>query len=78
MYLGLSPSTSNVPDITGYDPIRDVYIDRSGYVYKSDKSTGVFTNLGMASDYYASLQSSSGNMGYLAIAALVAAFYFMG
>lgn len=78
MYLGLSPQTSDVPDITGYDPIRDVYISRNGYVYKSDKSTGVFTNLGMASDYYASLQSGSGNMGYLAIAALVAALYFLG
>jgi hypothetical protein len=32
----------------------------------------------MASDYYASLQTGSGNMGYLAIAALVAAFYFLG
>ena len=78
MYLGLSPSTSNVPDITGYDPIREVYLDRSGYVYKVDNSTGVFTNLGIAKDYYASLQSGSGNMSYLAIAALVAAFYFLG
>lgn len=88
MYLASTPAqsdyafgTTQTPDITGYDNVRNVYISRNGHAWKVDNSTGLWYDMGTASDYYGSLPTqptSSGTAGYFAIVALIAALYFMG
>ena len=83
MYLASSPDyafgTPQVPDITGYDYVRNIYISRNGHAWRVDNSTGLWYDMGIASDYYATLSpKTSGGSGYLAIVALIAALYFMG
>ena len=88
MYLASTPlerdyafGTTQTPDITGFDPVRSVYISRNGHAWKVDNSTGLWYDMGIASDYYATLPAtgtSMGGAGYLAIVALIAALYLMG
>jgi len=78
--------TPNTPDIVGFDNVRGIYISRNGHAWRVDNSTGLWYDMGIASDYYGTLPGTStgpgagstGSGGYLAIVALIAALYFMG
>jgi len=73
----------NPPDIVGFDNVRNIYIDRRGHAYLVDDK-GLWYDMGIASDYYATLPGTStgpapaGTGGNLAILALLAALFLMG
>lgn len=67
---------TKVPDITGFDSVRNIYISRDGHAWKVDNSTGLWYDMGVASDYYATLSpgpTSSGGIAPIFIGGLILA-----